>query len=69
MRCGLGGFPPVVVRPFDRLGVESNHFIEAASFAGYAVWVCLVTPYLRCLLLTDCSSILFIKTIISFKPF
>ena len=28
-----------------------------------------VTSYLRCLLLTDCSSILFIKTLISFKPF
>ena len=34
MRCGLGGLPRVVVTPFGRLGVGSNHQVEAASLAG-----------------------------------
>ena len=34
MRCGLGGLPPVVVTPFGRLGVGSNHQVEAASLGG-----------------------------------
>ena len=34
VRCGLGGLPPVVVTPFGRLGVGSNHQVEAASLAG-----------------------------------
>ena len=33
LRCGLGGLPPVVVTPFGRLGVGSNHQVEAASLA------------------------------------
>ena len=34
VRCGLGGFPPVVLTPFGRLGVGSNHQVEVASFSG-----------------------------------
>ena len=34
VRCGLGGLTPVVVTPFGRLGVGSNHQVEAASLAG-----------------------------------
>ena len=34
VRCGVRGLPPVVVTPFGRLGVGSNHHIEAASLAG-----------------------------------
>ena len=28
MRCGLGGLPPVVVTPFGRLGVGSDHQVD-----------------------------------------
>ena len=34
VRCGLEGLPPVVVTLFGRVGVGSNHQVEAASLAG-----------------------------------
>ena len=34
VRCGLEGLPKVVVTLFGRVGVGSNHQVEAASLAG-----------------------------------
>ena len=47
MRCGLGGLPPVVVTLFGRLGVGSNHHIEAVPLSGDWEGCVRISPRIR----------------------